>query len=234
MSAPIVGPKVAARVLCARFPCLGREVARAVRAGADWIHADVMDDARSLTAAPLVCAALRRVTRAPVDVHLMVKPVDAVLAAFAKAGAHVLTFHPEASDDVRRTVARAKELGCKVGLALEVGTPLSALDAVIEHLDVVVVVTSLAPDWAGRRSIPAEALARVRTVRARIAATGRAIALEVDGGVEPGNAADVVRAGADVLVAGSPLFGSGDYAATVAALKGGQPARGAPSAGGLA
>jgi ribulose-phosphate 3-epimerase len=219
MSAPPpAAPKVAARVLCAQFPCLGHEVSRAVRAGADWIHADVMDDGPSLRSAPLACAALHRVTRAPVDVHLMVKPTDAVLSAFARAGADLVTFHPEATEDVRRTVLRAKALGLHVGVALSPVTPLSLLDDVLDDVDVVVM--TVASDGLAGARFPPEALARMRAIRARIAARGRSVAVEVDGGVGPANAAEVIRAGADVLVAGSALFGTGDYAAMIAALKG--------------
>jgi ribulose-phosphate 3-epimerase len=219
MNAPRAAPKVAARILCDRFPCLGHEVSRAVRAGADRIHADVMD-APGLTSAPIACAALHRVTRAPVDVHLMVKPTDAALEAFARAGADLVTFHPESAEDVADTVRRARALGLRVGLALNPATPLSALDAVLADLDAVVVVMPVAIEPDGRAVVPRDGLSRLRAVRARVAAAGRDVAVEVDGGVGPDNAAEVVSAGADVLVAGSALFGTGDYAEVVAALKG--------------
>jgi len=213
-------PMVAASILSANFARLGQEVTSAVRAGADWVHVDVMDHhfVPNLTVGPLVCEALRPVTDAPLDVHLMVKPVDALVPEFAKAGAHLITFHPEASDHVHRTVMLVKEHGCKVGLALNPATPLAVLDHVLEDLDVVVVM-SVNPGFGGQRFIPS-ALAKIRAVRERISASGCNVALEVDGGVKPENATAVVRAGADVLVAGSALFGSRDYAVAIAALKG--------------
>ncbi len=213
-------PRVAASILFADFARLGEEVSAAVRAGADWVHVDVMDHhyVPNLTVGPVVCEALRPLTGAPIDVHLMVKPVDVLVPAFAKAGADLVTFHPEASDHVLRTAMLVKEHGCKVGLALNATTPLDVLDHVLEDLDMVV-VTSVNPGSGGQIFAPS-ALAKIRAVRERIVATGLPIALEVDGGVRPENAAEMVRAGADVLVAGSALFGSGDYAAAVAALKG--------------
>ncbi len=213
-------PRVAASILFADFTRLGEEVMTAVRAGADWVHVDVMDHhyVPNLTVGPLVCEALRPLTGAPIDVHLMVKPVDVLVPAFARAGANLVTFHPEATDDVRRTAALVKEQGCKAGLALNAATPLDVLDGLLPDLDMVV-VTSVNPGSGGQCFAPS-ALAKIRAVRERISASGRAIVLEVDGGVTAENAAEMVSAGADVLVAGSALFGSGDYAAAVAALKG--------------
>jgi ribulose-phosphate 3-epimerase len=213
-------PRVAASILFADFTRLGEEVMAAVRAGADWVHVDVMDHhyVPNLTVGPLVCEALRPLTGAPIDVHLMVKPVDVLVPAFAKAGADLVTFHPEATDDVQRTTMLVKEHGCKVGLALNAATPIDVLDGVLQELDMVV-VTSVTPGSGGQCFTPS-AFAKIRAVRERIAGTGRAITLEVDGGVNAENAAEMVRAGADVLVAGSALFASGDYAAAVAALKG--------------
>ncbi len=223
-------PRVAASILFADFTRLGEEVMTAVRAGADWVHVDVMDHhyVPNLTVGPLVCEALRPLTGAPIDVHLMVKPVDVLVPAFAKAGADLVTFHPEATDDVQRTAMLVKEYGCKVGLALNAATPLDVLDGLLGDLDMVV-VTSVNPGSGGQCFSPS-CFAKIRAVRERIAETGRAINLEVDGGVRTENAAEIVRAGADVLVAGSALFGSGDYAAAVAAIKGSA----APRARGLA
>ncbi len=213
-------PRVAASILFADFTRLGEEVMTAVRAGADWVHLDVMDHhyVPNLTVGPLVCEALRPLTGAPIDVHLMVKPVDVLVPAFAKAGANIITFHPEATDDVPRTVTLVKDHGCKVGLALNAATPLDVLDGLLQDLDMVV-VTSVNPGSRGQCFAPS-AFAKIRAVRERISGTGRAVALEVDGGVTADNAAEMVRGGADVLVAGSVLFGSGDYATAVAALKG--------------
>ena len=213
-------PKIAAGLLSANFAHLGREVTSAVRAGADWIHVDVMDQhyVPTLSVGPMVCEAIRPLTGAPLDVHLMVKPVDALVPAFAKAGADVVTFHPEATGDVRRTAALVKEHGCRVGLALGPTTPLEVLDGLLDELDVVVIM-AVTPVLGAQCFIPSS-LARIREVRARIAATGRAIAVEVVGDVKPESAGELVRAGADVLVAGAALFGTGDYAAAVAALKG--------------
>jgi ribulose-phosphate 3-epimerase len=215
-----VVPRVAASVLSADCTRLAEDVTGAVRAGADWVHLDVMDahGVSNATEGPLVCEALRTLVAAPLEVHLMLGPADAFVPAFARAGADLLTFHPEESEDVGHTVRLAREHGCRVGLALNATTPLSALDAVLEDLDLVLLIWP-GPGSDGGRLAPA-ALRRLRTVRERIDLCGRDIALSVDGGVETGNAGALVAAGADTLVAGGALFGADDWTAAVAALKG--------------
>ncbi len=212
-------PRVAASILAADFALL-QEVASAVRSGADLLHVDVMDHqcVPNLTVGPLVCAALRRITRVPLDVHLMVKPVDAFVRAFAKAGADAITFHPEASQDVRRTVMLVKEHGCSVGLALNPATPLCVLDHLLGDLDLVL-LTSVSPGFDGQRFMPS-ALRNIRALREQISARGRHVSIAVEGGVGADTAAELLQAGADTLVAGSVLLGSNDHAGTIAALKG--------------
>ena len=185
------------------------------KAGADLIHFDVMDNhyVPNLTVGPLVCAALRPHVDLPLDVHLMVKPVDRLIPEFAKAGAHIITFHPEASDHVDRTLALIKENGCKAGLALNPATPVSWLDHTLEKLDVVLLM-SVNPGFGGQQFI-ASVLPKIAEVRRRIAASGRPIWLEVDGGIKGDNIAQVAKAGADTFVAGSAIFGTKDYAATI-------------------
>lgn len=213
-------PRVAASVLSADCSRLADEVAGAIRAGADWVHLDVMDahDVSNATEGPLVCEALRTLVAAPLEVHLMLGPADAFVPAFARAGADLITFHPEESEDVRHTVRLAREHGCRVGLALSATTPLSALDAVLDDLDLVLLVWPGPGAAWGRLGAPA--LQRLRAVRERIDVSGRDIALSVDGGVETANAAGLVTAGADTLVAGGALFDADDWPAAVAALKG--------------
>ena len=185
------------------------------KAGADLIHFDVMDNhyVPNLTVGPLVCAALRPHVDLPLDVHLMVKPVDRLIPEFAKAGANIITFHPEASDHVDRTLALIRENGCKGGLALNPATPVSWLDHTLEKLDVVLLM-SVNPGFGGQQFI-ASVLPKIAEVRRRITACGKPIWLEVDGGIKGDNIAQVARAGADTFVAGSAIFGSKDYGATL-------------------
>jgi len=185
------------------------------KAGADLIHFDVMDNhyVPNLTVGPLVCAALRPHVDLPLDVHLMVKPVDRLIPEFAKAGANIITFHPEASDHVDRTLALIREQGCKAGLALNPATPVSWLDHTLDKLDLVLLM-SVNPGFGGQQFI-ASVLPKIAEVRRRIAASGRPIWLEVDGGIKGDNIAQVAKAGADTFVAGSAIFGSKDYAAVI-------------------
>ena len=210
-------------ILSADFARLGEEVRAVVAAGADLIHFDVMDNhyVPNLTIGPLVCQALKPHTTVPIDVHLMVKPVDRIIPDFAKAGAAIISFHPEASYHIDRTIGLIHDCGCKAGLALNPATPLAWLDHVLEKLDLVLVM-SVNPGFGGQSFI-AEALAKLKLARARIdavrARTGRDIRLEVDGGVKVDNIAAIAKAGADTFVAGSAIFGTPDYAATIAAMR---------------
>ncbi|OIQ85534.1 ribulose-phosphate 3-epimerase [mine drainage metagenome] len=211
--------EIAPSLLSADFARLGEEVRAVADAGADYLHFDVMDNhyVPNLTVGPLVCAAIRPHCRLPIDVHLMIRPVDRIIPEFAAAGADVISFHPEASDHVHRTIDLIHQHGCKAGLALNPATPLTVLDHVLEELDLVLVM-SVNPGFAGQRFI-ASALEKLRAIRRRIDAGGRAIRLEVDGGVNPGNAAAIGAAGADLLVAGSAVFGKPDYAAVIRELR---------------
>ena len=211
--------RIAPSILSADFARLGDEVKAVARAGADLIHFDVMDNhyVPNLTVGPLVCAALRPHVELPLDVHLMVKPVDALIPEFAKAGANIISFHPEASEHVDRTIALIKEQGCKAGLVLNPATPLAYLDHTLEKLDLVLVM-SVNPGFGGQKFI-ASVLPKISEVRRRIAASGKPIWLEVDGGVKVDNIAEVARAGADTFVAGSAIFGSKDYAATIREMR---------------
>ena len=207
--------RIAPSILSADFARLGEEVRAVVAAGADLIHFDVMDNhyVPNLTVGPLVCAAIRPHVSVPLDVHLMVRPVDRLVQDFAKAGANIISFHPEASDHVDRTLSLIREHGCKAGLVLNPATPLAWLDHSLEKLDLVLLM-SVNPGFGGQQFI-SSVLPKIAEARRRIAATGRDIWLEVDGGVKTENIAEVARAGADTFVSGSAIFGAKDYAATI-------------------
>ena len=211
--------RIAASILSADFARLGEEVNNVVAAGADLIHFDVMDNhyVPNLTVGPLVCAAIRPLTRAPIDVHLMVKPVDRIVPDFAKAGADIISFHPEASEHIDRTIGLIKEHGCKAGLAFNPATPLDYLDYVLDELDLVLIM-SVNPGFGGQKFISG-ALDKLRAVRERIAKSGKPIWLEVDGGVKTDNITEIARAGADTFVAGSAIFSTEDYNTTIAQMR---------------
>ena len=211
--------RIAPSILSADFARLGDEVKRVVDAGADLIHFDVMDNhyVPNLTVGAMVCEAIRPLTRAIIDVHLMVKPVDRIVPDFAKAGADIISFHPEASEHVDRTIGLIKESGCKAGLVLNPGTPTNYLDFTLDRLDLVLLM-SVNPGFGGQRFIP-YVLDKLKAVRSRIDASGREVWLEIDGGVRVDNIADCARAGADTFVSGSAIFGTPDYKATIAAMR---------------
>ena len=220
MTGERLSPVIAASILSANFARLGEEVDAVLAAGADWVHFDVMDNhyVPNLTIGPLVCAALRKYgVVAPIDVHLMVKPVDRIVPDFAEAGASLISFHPEASEHVHRTIQLIRASGCQAGLVLNPATPVSVLDHVLEELDLVLLM-SVNPGFGGQAFIESS-LAKLREVRRRIDASGRAVRLEIDGGVKPDNIGAIAAAGADTFVAGSAIFASGDYAGTISALR---------------
>ncbi|MGH8142851.1 MAG: ribulose-phosphate 3-epimerase [Steroidobacteraceae bacterium] len=211
---------IAPSILSADFARLGEEVRAVLAAGADVIHFDVMDNhyVPNLTVGPVVCEALRRDgIDAPIDVHLMVRPVDRIVPDFAAAGASYISFHPEATEHVDRTIGLIREHGCRPGLVLNPATPLDWLDYTLDKLDLVLLM-SVNPGFGGQQFIPS-VLGKIREVRRRVAAGARAVRVEVDGGVKVDNVAQIVQAGADTLVAGSAIFGSGDYAATIRAMR---------------
>lgn len=213
-------PVIAPSILSADFARLGEEVAHVIDAGADWVHFDVMDNhyVPNLTIGPMVCQALRDYgIKAPIDVHLMVKPVDRIIPDFAKAGASLISFHPEATEHLDRTISLIKDSGCQAGLVFNPATPLHHLDYVLDKLDMVLLM-SVNPGFGGQKFIPGT-LDKLRQVREKIDASGRDIRLEIDGGVKVDNIGEIYAAGADTFVAGSAIFNTDDYRATIEKMR---------------
>ena len=210
---------IAPSILSADFARLGEEVRNVVAAGADIIHFDVMDNhyVPNLTIGPLICEAIRPHVNVPIDVHLMVKPVDRIIPDFAKAGANIISFHPEASDHIDRTLSLIRDQGCKAGLVFNPATPLHYLEHVMDKVDLILIM-SVNPGFGGQSFI-GEALKKISLVRELINASGRDIMLEVDGGIKVENIAAVAKAGADTFVAGSAIFGKPDYKAIIDAMR---------------
>jgi ribulose-phosphate 3-epimerase len=211
---------IAPSILSANFARLGEEVDAVLAAGADWVHFDVMDNhyVPNLTIGPMVCEALRKHgVKAPIDVHLMVRPVDRIVPDFAKAGATLISFHPEASEHVHRTIQLIRSQGCQAGLVLNPATPVEVLDWVLEDLDLVLLM-SVNPGFGGQAFIPS-ALDKLRKVRERIDRLGKPIRLEIDGGVKAENIREIAAAGADTFVAGSAIFGAPDYTAIISRMR---------------
>lgn len=211
--------RIAPSILSADFARLGEEVRNVEQAGADLIHFDVMDNhyVPNLTIGPMVCQAIRPHVQIPIDVHLMVKPVDRIIPDFAKAGANIISFHPEATEHLDRTLQLIRDNGCKAGLAFNPGTSLHYLEHVMDKLDLILLM-SVNPGFGGQSFIP-HTLKKIAAVRALIDASGRDIMLEVDGGIKTDNIAAVARAGADTFVAGSAIFGKPDYAGIIASMR---------------
>ena len=207
--------RIAPSILSANFAKLGEEITNVITSGADIVHFDVMDNhyVPNLTIGPLVCDAIRPVTDAIIDVHLMIEPVDRIIPDFAKAGANIITFHPEASNHIDRSLSMVRDLGCKSGLVFNPATSLDYLDHVMDKIDMVLLM-SVNPGFGGQKFIPST-LDKLRLVRQRIDASGLDIRLEVDGGVGVANIGEIARAGADTFVAGSAIFNTDDYQATI-------------------